>query len=272
MAAKKGKPYTRIQLQYLREHYQLLTARQLAIAFNKQFHQERTRDAIKSVLTNHRITCGNNMAKGWTQQLLSPSELAWLTEHYDHVSIADIRLRFNRRFKRDITREQMKAAIARNKLKSGRSGWFKKGSTPSNKGVKHPPGWSPGRMAETQFKPGHSQTVASPIGSERITRDGYIVHKYDVINPHTGARGYYMEKHRQLWIEAHGEIPAKHIVTFIDDDRSNCVIENLECIPRGEQVRRNKLKYLEAPPGIRPSIKALAKLQHITGQRARNAH
>ena len=53
---------------------------------------------------------------------------------------------------------------------------FRKGQTPGNKGLRRP-GWGPGRMKETQFRKGERRGVAvrlyQPIGTERISKDGY---------------------------------------------------------------------------------------------------
>lgn len=267
--AVKNKRFTRIQLRFLREQYQVLTDRQLQAAFNKRFHQDRSYKSIRSTIRNHRITCGNNKTKGYQPTLMTEKQCAWLELHYVDISVREITDQFNRKYQTSLDVGQMKTFISNRRFKSGLTGCYPKGHIPANKGLRRP-GWSPGRMAETQFKPGPRLDMRSPIGHERLTRDGYITRKYDVINPHTGVQGYYQEKHRILWIEENGPVPQSHIITFIDDDRTHCVIENLECIPRGELARRNKMRYLEAPVELRQSMKALAKLQHYTGQRARD--
>lgn len=57
---------------------------------------------------------------------------------------------------------------------------FKKGHVPANKGLRRP-GWSPGRMAETQFKKGEMSGAAQhnyvPIGSLRVTKYGSLEQK-----------------------------------------------------------------------------------------------
>lgn len=57
---------------------------------------------------------------------------------------------------------------------------FQKGHVPANKGLRRP-GWSPGRMRETQFKKGVRRGVAvtlyKPIGTERLSKDGYLERK-----------------------------------------------------------------------------------------------
>lgn len=267
--ATRGKAYTRIQLLFLHEQYQVLTVAQLQVAFNKRFHQDRTVKAIKSVLRVNRITCGNNMRKGYTGQLMTAKQCAWLERHYIDISVRCITQQFNWRYQTSITDKQMKTFISNRGFTSGRSGCFPKGNVPANKGITRPPGWSPGRMSETQFKPGHCQTEVKPIGHERTDKDGYILVKHPMINPHTGAWGYYVPKHKVIWEAANGRLPDNHVLTFIDDDRTNVVLDNLELISRGELARRNKMKYREAQPELRESIKALAKLQHYTGQRAR---
>jgi hypothetical protein len=57
---------------------------------------------------------------------------------------------------------------------------FTKGHVPANKGLRRP-GWGPGRMKETQFRKGERQGRAvklyKPIGTERVSKDGYTERK-----------------------------------------------------------------------------------------------
>jgi RNA polymerase sigma factor (sigma-70 family) len=43
--------------------------------------------------------------------------------------------------------------------------------------------------------------------------------------------------HRELWEQANGPVPPKHVVIFKDGDRTNCLLENLQCIPLTEQAK-----------------------------------
>jgi hypothetical protein len=113
-------------------------------------------------------------------------------------------------------------------------GRFPPGGTPWNKGMK--------RVSfggeETRFKKGHRPYTWVPVGSERVTDEGYLQRKMtdtgDTVND-------WVEVHRLLWIEHRGEIPEGCVVVFKDKNRKNITIENLECISRRENMRRNSL-------------------------------
>ena len=129
---------------------------------------------------------------------------------------------------------------------------FKPGQTPHNKGMKHPPGWSPGRMAETQFKPGVRKGAAAdnwfPIGTIRPDGEGFLRIKIREGRP-SEAYGFGNVKiwpllNRHTWEQHKGPIPPSHAVIFKDGDRSNCAIENLDCISRQELMRRNSIHRL----------------------------
>jgi len=108
---------------------------------------------------------------------------------------------------------------------------FKPGQTPFNKGIK---GWKAGgRSAETQFKPGQSVANHRPVGSTRITVDGYIEIKIE--EPRKWA-----QMHRVVWKENHGSYPpAGMALVFKDGNKQNCTIGNLEVITRSALMLRN---------------------------------
>lgn len=92
-----------------------------------------------------------------------------------------------------------------------------------------------------------------PIGTLRITRDGYAIIKV--------ADGRYIEKHRALWMEAHGAIPAGHVIIFADGNRTNFAIENLVCVSRADLAILNKnQKYGRE---IAQNVLLLTKIKNI---------
>jgi len=114
---------------------------------------------------------------------------------------------------------------------------FQPGITPWNKGTNYIAG---GRSAETRFKKGErsgrSAELWKPIGTERITDDGYLQRKMT----DTGVtRRDYVPVHHLLWIEANGPIPPGHALVFRDGDRRNITLANLELVTRAELMRRN---------------------------------
>ena len=57
-------------------------------------------------------------------------------------------------------------------------------------------------------------------------------------------------KHRWLWMQHNGEIPAGMCCVFKDKDTNNCVIENLMLITRKQNLFRNR-NYIKASISLR---------------------
>lgn len=122
---------------------------------------------------------------------------------------------------------------------------FKPGTTPPNKGLRRP-GWSPGRMRETQFKAGALPHTTVPVGTETVRADGYVwVKRWEDRRP---ARRNWTSKHQAIWEAAHGPVPKGHIVIFRDGNRTNFALENLHCYSRAEHASTKGLHSL--PPEI----------------------
>lgn len=128
---------------------------------------------------------------------------------------------------------------------------FQPGSIPWNKGQR---GLKLGNP-ETWFKPGQRRGAAldryCEIGTEKI-RDGYLVRK---INNGESLHGRWRAVHLLIWEAANGPLPDGHLVVFRDGNRDNIALENLECITRAENMRRNHLHHYG------PEIARLAQLR-----------
>lgn len=128
---------------------------------------------------------------------------------------------------------------------------FKKGAVPANKGLKGV--CNPGSVA-TQFKKGQRGTTFMEVGSLRVNADGYLDKKVQ-------ATGYppddWKPVHRLVWIEAHGPVPAGHVVRFKDGMKTNVLerisLDRLECISLAENARRNAW-HAKASPEMRRLI------------------
>jgi hypothetical protein len=129
----------------------------------------------------------------------------------------------------------------------GAASRFPKGHAPANKGLRRP-GWSRGRMRETQFKKGVRQGVAQklwkPIGTERISKDGYLERK---INNDLPLQARWRAVHLIVWEAAHGRLPAGHAIAFKNGDKRDIRLENLECITRRDLMKRNSVHNLPKP-------------------------
>lgn len=116
---------------------------------------------------------------------------------------------------------------------------FKKGTVPPNKGKKMSAALYK-KCASTMFKKGQTSINKKPLGSMRITKDGYLEIK--IIEPNK-----WQAYHRLMWEETFGPIPKNGVVRFVTDDRSNVHPFNLELIDRKKNMQLNSVHNLPAP-------------------------
>ncbi|MGJ7500095.1 HNH endonuclease signature motif containing protein [Variovorax sp. ZT5P49] len=121
---------------------------------------------------------------------------------------------------------------------------FKPGQSSWNKGLHYQAG---GRSAETQFKPGRAAHEASnyvPIGSLKVSGDGYLYRKVTDDQKLVPARRWAAE-HRLVWEAEHGPIPQGYVVVFKSGRRTTVLelitLDVLELLTRTELMKRNTL-------------------------------
>jgi hypothetical protein len=139
---------------------------------------------------------------------------------------------------------------------------FPKGHVPANKGLRRP-GWSAGRMRETQFKKGQRGNKWVPIGTEVVNCDGYLSRKVAESRRYDKA---WKAVHRLIWVEKHGPIPRGHIVIFKDGNKLNCVLGNLELITLADNLRRNSI-WKKLPKELASIVMLRAKIQRQINKR-----
>lgn len=141
---------------------------------------------------------------------------------------------------------------------------FKRGHATWNKGMSYEAG---GRSAETRFKPGrpaHEARNYVPIGSLRVSKDGYLERKV-TDDPALYPARRWVGVHRLVWQAAHGPVPPGHIVTFVPGLRTKVeaeiTLDRLRLISRAENARRNH------PMAKSPELAHIVRLKgHITRQ------
>lgn len=138
---------------------------------------------------------------------------------------------FNQKFNTNITSRTIKSYKANNKLNSGLTGKFRKGQTAHNKGKKMPKEVYE-KVKHTMFAKGNVPPNHRPVGSERISKDGYIEVK--VAEPNK-----WRLKQRVVYEEAKGKIPEGCTIIFLDGNKRNFDIDNLRCITRSELLYLN---------------------------------
>lgn len=207
----------------------------------------------------------------------SPAEMAWLEANRMMV-ISDYHQAFVVAFGRpDVSAQNLQALRKRAGWKTGRTGRFEKGHAPCNKGKTCRPGEG-GRhpnARRTQFKSGGLPHNTKGPGHERIdSKDGYVILIVAETNPWTGAKTRPVHKHRWLWEQENGPLPDGHVLKCLDGNKTNTAPSNWESIPREMLPRLNGRfgrKYDEAPPELKPTIMAVAKLEHRARERRRGA-
>lgn len=155
---------------------------------------------------------------------------------------------FNFEFGLKLNINQIKSRCLRIGAKTGRTGRLIKGHNTWNKGLK---GYMP--SPETLWKKGNVPATSLPVGSERLTKDGYIEHKFD-------GEPRLKLKHRYIWEKEHGPVPKNHALVFRNGDITDCRIENLILVSRAELLAMNKrFKQLNTPE-TRETVALLAKV------------
>ena len=164
----------------------------------------------------------------------------WTDEEKEYLALIvkgstykEITKKMNDKFEYDFSEEQVKGAMARYKLATGTGGYFKKGSTPWNKGLKGYMGAN-----KTSFKKGTIPPNQVPIGTESITKGGYIKVK-------VGEPNKWKLKQRYIYEQHYGEIPNNYNVIFADGNKMNFDIDNLIAVSKSEMLilNNNSLRF-----------------------------
>ena len=151
--------------------------------------------------------------------LYSEAELSWIENNQVGISRKDLALKFNATFKRELSADNLGGLCKRKKWENGLDNVFTEGQESWNKGTKGLTGRN-----RTTFKKGQVPHNHKPIGHEYKNTQGYIMIK--VAEPRK-----FELKHRHVWQLEHGPIPARHVIRFLDNDRTNCSLDNLICVP-----------------------------------------
>lgn len=150
----------------------------------------------------------------------------------------------------------------------GAASRFRPGHTPWNKGIHFESG---GRSVETRFKPGrpaHEAANYLPIGSTRVTKDGYLERKV-TDDPDLVPARRWVAVHRLVWEAAHGPVPRGHAVVFKPGQRttieSDITLDRIELVTRADLMRRNSVHTV-----LPPELAQLAQLRGALNRKINN--
>ena len=120
------------------------------------------------------------------------------------------------------------------------------------------------RSARTRFKVGNKPKNWRPIGSERVTVDGYCEIKVE-----EGLRGWRL-KHRIEWEKHHGKVPKGYRLSFRDGDKQNCDIGNLYLVSVADVMRNNTMHNF--PEDLREVIHIRSRIRRELNKQKKNNH
>ena len=199
----------------------------------------------------------------------SAEEMAWLEENRV-LPISDYHRAFVEAFKREVSPQNLHALRKRNGWKTGRTGHFAKGAVPANKGKSMP--YNP-NSAATRFKKGNRTGRANenyqPIGTERMSQDGYLERK---VHDGMPMQSRWRLVHLVEWEAVNGPVPEGMCLKCLDGDRSNTDPANWLAISRGILPRLNGGKatrvmaYDTAPAELKPTLLAIAQVDDRVSQ------
>jgi hypothetical protein len=131
----------------------------------------------------------------------------------------------------------------------GEESRFQPGAVPWNKGLRGVVGVQPG-CVRTHFQPGRRPHTWLPVGSTRVTKDGYLQRK---VSDTGRVSKDWQAVHALMWVAAHGPVPAGYVVVFRPGrkttDEAAISLDGLECVARQELMRRNSC-HTRYPPEV----------------------
>lgn len=137
------------------------------------------------------------------------------------------------------------------------AGRFLKNGSSWNKGIK-----GSIKANSGSFKKGRTTCNCRPVGDERVTRDGYVEVK--VKDPNT-----WQLKQRFIWEQAHGEIPKGHVLLFLDGDKTNFNLSNLQLVTRAQLARINQNRLISDKPELTKTGALIAGVLAEIGRRSK---
>lgn len=234
-------------------------------AFRERFGMELTRCQMRSLMKNSGIKSNAKKLRGMSgimyNRLTTPELDAMVKENFHDKGkggYKDVQL-FLKSQGVELTLVQVKSYLSRCKIRLGTYGYFKKGSVPANKGKKMPLEIYE-KVAKTMFRPGNQPKNILPVGTERVSKDGYIEIK--VANPNK-----WMSKARYIWEQHTGEpLKRNETVIFLDGDKLNLKIDNLAKVTRSQLARLNQNHLIYNNQELTRVGITLAKLLDMKGR------
>ncbi|MDD3662268.1 MAG: HNH endonuclease signature motif containing protein [Candidatus Pacebacteria bacterium] len=234
---------------------------EVADLVNKKFGTEYSEKQMYSFAKNNKIKNGLGTGRRNPYSDVFPEEIhKYIVNNYAGVGPKEMSERLNKKFGRSYTKDQIKGFYNNHSLNSGLTGRFEKGHIPENGFTSDnlPPGGF-----KYRFKKGQQSKNKRPVGSERISVDGYVEIKVKEPN-------VWRLKQHVVWEQHNGKVPEGMKLIFLDGNKENVTIENLEIVTNDEmlEMNRNGLRF-DDPDFTRTGI-LIAKVNRTAAKKAKN--
>jgi len=238
---------------------------EIADLFNEKFGTDVTVGQIKSFKANHGINSNAPKRRMTVDDgLFTNDQKAFIKENVKGLSNQKLTELVNQTFGLAVTVKQMKSWKHNRKISSGLTGHFGKGHSPANKGTKGIYNVGGNR---TSFKKGQKPLNYRPVGTERIDRDGYTLIK--VSDEGTWQHRWKL-KHKVLWEKVNGPVPKGHCLIFLDGNKSNLDLDNLQLVTRKQLARLNQNHLISDNPEITKTGIIIADIYSMIGDRKKS--
>ena len=230
--------YTPEMLQFIREYAPGHWAYEIVDAVREKFGVEITKSGIKSKLRRLHVSTNAKQVRGMKEmahRLTTPEQDELVIEKFHNKKSGSYKevQAFLLSLGVDLSIDQVKSYMNRRRIKLGVYGYFPKGHEPANKGKKMSPEVYE-KCQKTMFRAGGRPPTWKPVGSERISVDGYIEIK--VAEPNK-----WRIKARYLWEQATGEkLSRNDSIVYLDGNKQNLELSNLAKISRSDLARMNQ--------------------------------
>jgi hypothetical protein len=253
-------------IRFLGKHIRGRSYKELALLFDERFGLQVTENAIKKI-------CGRNgLCNGFGHgnpnypppRKFTDLHVRFLKKIVKGRKYAELAELFNMELGLSVTGKQISNLCKRRGLANGIDTRFQKGHIPFNKGRK---GYCSPGCEKGWFPPGHMPFNTMPIGSERVTAEGYVEVK--ISNKSGPSRNRWKGKHVLIWEEANGPLPRGNVVLFSNGNRRNFKPENLISVSRRELAVINHMGLLSANKDTTKTGVNVAKLKILIADRKR---
>jgi hypothetical protein len=233
-----NKIYMPVHIRFLSKKFAGRSCKEVTRLFNERFGMAVTEKAMRGVLTKNGLYNGHGRGVPREKKYL-PYHIKFLKGIVKGRSYAGITKMFNKQFGFAISEKAMSSLLKKHNLKNGRDCRIRPGNVPPNKGRK---GYCSLGSEKGWFKPGQKPFNTLTLGSERISKDGYVEIKYS--EKSGPPKNRWKAKHTIIWEKVNGPVPKGHVVVFADGNSRNFKLKNLVLVSRKELAVLNHMGLL----------------------------